>query len=112
MFLRFLQARTSSRTKCRRLSSRLFPSFNAAPAVLRPRDGGSCAAGEWYQLGANVPPSAATRHGPTWCGPPFGRWHSVGGGGRPPLVAAAMTSKSSLFPLIQYSGAIGVKYSP
>ena len=29
--------------------------------------------GVWYQLGANVPPSAATRHGPTTCGPPFGR---------------------------------------
>ena len=26
-----------------------------------------------YQLGANVPPSAATRHGPTTCGPPFFR---------------------------------------
>ena len=36
-----------------------------APTALRPRDGGSAAAGVWYQLGANVPPSAATRHGPT-----------------------------------------------
>ena len=31
------------------------------------------AAGVWYQLGANVPPSAATRHGPTTCGPPLVR---------------------------------------
>src|ERR1044071_7719560 len=100
MFLRLLHTRTSSRTKCRRLSSRLFPSLSAAPAALRPRDGGSCFAGVWYQLGANVPPRAATRHGPTVHGPPFGRCCSVGGSGWPPLAAAAITSKSSLFPLI------------
>ena len=63
-----LHASTSSRTKCRRLSSRLLPSFSDAADVLRPRDGGSAAAGVWYQLGANVPPSAATRHGPTLYG--------------------------------------------
>jgi len=55
------------------LSSRLFPSFNDVADALRPFDGGSDAAGVLYQLGAKVPPSAATRHGPTRCGPPLGR---------------------------------------
>ena len=73
MFVSALHAITSSRTKCRRLSSRLLPSFSDAADALRPFDGGSAAAGVLYQLGAKVPPSAATRHGPTWCGPPLGR---------------------------------------
>src|SRR5437899_687062 len=106
-----LHASTSSRTKCRRLSSRLLPSFSDAAAFLRPFDGGSAAAGVLYQLGAKVPPRAATRHGPTWCGPPLRRYTSVGAGGCP-ASAAAITSKSSLLPLIQYRGAAGVKYWP
>ena len=44
---------------------------HAADGLL-PFDGGSAEAAVLYQLGAKVPPSAATRHGPTTCGPPFG----------------------------------------
>ena len=62
---RALQARTSSFTKCRRLSSRRLPSFTNAVVVLCPLDGGKAEAGALYQLGANVPPSAATRQLPT-----------------------------------------------
>jgi hypothetical protein len=51
------------------LSSRDLPSFNDKADGFGPFDGGSAAAGVLYQLGANVPPSAATRHGPTMCGP-------------------------------------------
>jgi hypothetical protein len=34
------------------------------------------------------------------------------GAGGWPAAAAAITSKSSLFPLMKYNGATGVKYSP
>ena len=40
-----LQTSTSSRTKWRRLSSRLLPSLIEVPPLRRPRDGGSAAAG-------------------------------------------------------------------
>jgi hypothetical protein len=73
MFVSALHAATSSRTKCRRLSSRLLPSLSDAADTFLPLDGGKAERGELYQLGANVPPSAATRHGPTVCGPPLGR---------------------------------------
>src|SRR5689334_7855845 len=87
IFVSDLHSITSSRTKCRRLSSRLFPSFTDAALVRVPREGGNAAADELYQLGANVPPSAATRHGPTWYGPPFGRKLSRGAGGVPAIAA-------------------------
>jgi len=49
------------------------PSLSETAETRLPREGGSAAALAWYQLGAYVPPSAATRQGPTSYGPPFGR---------------------------------------
>src|SRR5260370_13364230 len=89
-----LHARTSSFTKCRRLSSRLFPSFVVTAAVLRPFDGGRAETGSWYQLGAKGPPSAATRPGPTWCKAPLHRYCSVGAGGGLARAAAAASGRS------------------
>mgnify|MGYP003694418751 CR=1 FL=1 len=63
MPLRLLQTAISSRTKWRRLSSRLFAELHGAAArARRLRAGGSDEAGVRYQLGANVP--AERRHAP------------------------------------------------
>ena len=81
-----LHASTSSRTKCRRLSSR-----------------GVCGrslAGVSNHVGANVPPRPATRSGPTVRAVPFGMKCRFATGSRP-ASHAAMRSKSSLLPLIQ-----------